>query len=91
MQNLYEYIRQFADVTPEEFGRMAELLETVHVGKKHILTQRGQVEKYLYIINKGLARKFFYKNKEEIVTQIAKENDLVCSSVSASQAAQRRS
>ena len=82
MQNLYEYIRKFADVTQEEFAQMANLLETVHCEKKHILTQKGHVEKYLYIINSGLARKFFYKNKEEVITQIAKEKDLVCSSVS---------
>jgi CRP-like cAMP-binding protein len=82
MQNLYEYIRQFADITQEEFDGMAQLLETVHCGKKHILTQKGQVEKYLYIISSGLVRKFFYKNKEEIITQIAKEKDMVCSSVS---------
>ncbi|MEO6314621.1 MAG: Crp/Fnr family transcriptional regulator [Chitinophagaceae bacterium] len=82
MQNLYEYIRQFADVTPAEFEQIATQLETVHCDKKHILTQKGQVEKYLYIISSGLVRKFFYKNKDEIITQIAKEKDLVCSSVS---------
>jgi len=82
MQHLYEYIRQFADVTQEEFAEMAKHLETVHCDKKHILTSKGQIEKYLYIINKGLVRKFFYKNKTEIITQIAKENDMVCSSVS---------
>ena len=82
MQNLYEYIKRFADVTPAEFQQIAQMLETVQCDKKHVLTQKGQVEKYLYVIRRGLARKFFYKNKEEVVTQIAKENDLVCSSVS---------
>jgi CRP-like cAMP-binding protein len=82
MQSLYEYITRFTNVSQQEFEQMAALLETVHCEKKHILTHKGQVEKYLYIINKGLVRKFFYKNKEEVITQIAKENDLVCSSVS---------
>ncbi|HMC87634.1 MAG TPA: Crp/Fnr family transcriptional regulator [Chitinophagaceae bacterium] len=82
MQSLYEYINRFTNVSPQEFEQISVLLETIHCEKKHILTHRGQVEKYLYIINKGLARKFFYKNKEEVITQIAKENDLLCSSVS---------
>ena len=82
MQSLYEYINQYTSVTQHEFEQITMLLETVQCEKKHILTHKGQVEKYLYIINKGLVRKFFYKNKDEIVTQIAKENDLVCSSVS---------
>lgn len=82
MQHLYEYIRRFADVTPDEFELIAKHLETVQCDRKHILTAKGQVEKNVYIISKGLARKFFYKNKTEIITQIAKEQDLVCSSVS---------
>lgn len=82
MQNLYAYIRQFADVSQDEFDQMAKHLETIQCDKKHILTSKGQIEKNVYIIHKGLVRKFFYKNKTEIITQIAKENDLVCSSVS---------
>ncbi|MEO5684783.1 MAG: Crp/Fnr family transcriptional regulator [Chitinophagaceae bacterium] len=82
MQSLYAYITQFTHVTEQEFEQMSSLLETVQCDKKQILTHKGQVEKHLYIINKGLIRKYFYKNKEEIVTQIAKERDLVCSSVS---------
>jgi CRP-like cAMP-binding protein len=82
MQRLYEYITRFTNVTQQEFEQMSALLETIHCDKKHVLTQKGQVEKYLYIINKGIVRKFFYKNKDEVITQIAKEDDLVCSSVS---------
>lgn len=82
MKNLYAYISRFATVSEQEFEQIAALLETVQCSKKHILTQKGQVEKYLYIIKKGLVRKFFYKNKEEMITQLAMENDLVCSSVS---------
>ena len=41
-----------------------------------------ETEKYLYFVIKGLARKFFYKGKEEVITQIAKEGELISSSVS---------
>jgi CRP-like cAMP-binding protein len=82
MQNLYGYIKQFANVTLEEFEKMASLIEVFQFDKKQIITPKGQVEKYLYIVNTGLIRKFFYKNKYEIITQIAREQDLVCSSVS---------
>ncbi|MEP7278586.1 MAG: Crp/Fnr family transcriptional regulator [Bacteroidota bacterium] len=82
MQSLYEYINRYANVTAQEFEQLSGLLQTIHCDKKHILTHKGQVEQNLYIIKKGLVRKFFYKNKEEVITQIAKENDLICSSVS---------
>jgi CRP-like cAMP-binding protein len=82
MKRLYEYIQQFAVVSQQEFEQMAALLEIKHCNKKQTLTQKGQVEKYIYVISSGLVRKFFYKKKYEMVTQIAKEGDLVSSSVS---------
>lgn len=82
MQSLYGYIKQFANITLEEFEKIASLVEIFQFDKKQVLTQKGQVEQYLYIIRTGLVRKFFYKNKYEIVTQLAREQDLVCSSVS---------
>jgi len=82
MQNLYDYISRFTTLTHQEFAQIATLLETIQCDKKHVLTQKGQVEKYLYVIRKGLIRKYFYKNKDQVVTQLAKENDMVCSSVS---------
>ncbi len=82
MQNLYKYLTQYTQITQQEFEQITMLLETFNCDKKHILTNKGEVEKYLYIIQKGLIRKFFYKNKEEVITQLAKEDDLICSSVS---------
>lgn len=82
MNRLYEYIQRFAVLTQQEFEQISGLLELKRYEKKVILTQRGQVENYLYMVNEGLVRKFFYKGKHEMITQIAKEGDMVCSSVS---------
>jgi CRP-like cAMP-binding protein len=40
------------------------------------------VENYLNFIVTGLARKYFVKGKAEVITQIARENDMISSSVS---------
>lgn len=82
MTNLYAYIQKFAILTEDEFEQLAGLLIEKRCDKKEIITQIGEIEDYLYIVDKGLVRKFFYKNKQEMITQIAKEGDLVCSSVS---------
>lgn len=82
MNRLYEYIQRFAVVTQQEFEQINALLELKRYEKKVALTQRGQVENYLYMVNEGLVRKYFYKGKHEMITQIAKEGDMVCSSVS---------
>jgi CRP-like cAMP-binding protein len=82
MKWLYEYIQRFAVITQQEFEQIAVLLEKKHFNKKEILLQKGEIEKHLYFIQKGLVRKFFYRKKYEMITQIAKEGDLVSSSVS---------
>jgi CRP-like cAMP-binding protein len=82
MNRLYEYIQRFAVVTEQEYEQLAMLLQEIHCEKKEVITQKGQVENNLYIVNEGLVRKFFYKERYEMITQIAREGDLVCSSVS---------
>lgn len=57
-------------------------LEVRHFGKNVILTEMGEVENYVSFITEGLVRKFFYRGREEVITQLAKEFELICSSVS---------
>lgn len=77
-----KYLSKYVEVAPEEFSIMEPLLELRNYDKKVKLIDIGEEEKYLNFIVKGLARKYFYKGREEIITQIAKEGDLISSSVS---------
>jgi CRP-like cAMP-binding protein len=79
---LQKYIDQFIDLPAEELGALVNSIEVRSVDKKVRLTDIDETEKYLYFVIKGLARKFFLKGKEEIITQIAKEGELISSSVS---------
>jgi len=79
---LQKYIDQFIDLPAEELEALISAIEVRSCDKKVRLTELGDSEKYLYFVIKGLARKFFYKGKEEVITQIAKEGELISSSVS---------
>ncbi len=79
---LQKYIGQFIDLPVEELEALINSIEVRSVDKKVRLTDVNETEKYLYFVIKGLARKFFVKGKEEIITQIAKEGELISSSVS---------
>ena len=79
---LQKYIDQFIDLPAEELEALINSIEVRSVDKKVRLTDINETEKYLYFVIKGLARKFFLKGKEEIITQIAKEGELISSSVS---------
>jgi len=73
-----QFVSRFVSLSPDEFTILAQRLETRHFDKRQLLIDEGEVETYLNFVVKGLARKFFYKNREEMVTQIAKEKDLIC-------------
>ena len=80
LDTLHKYVSRYIVFSDEEFAFLAQMLEVRNFDKKQRLIREGETEYYLNFIVKGLARKFFYKNKEEMVTQIAKETDLINSS-----------
>jgi CRP-like cAMP-binding protein len=79
---LKRYISGFMLLTNEEFALMANRLVVRNFEKKELLIKAGEVENYLNFTVKGLARKYFYKGRTEIITQIAKEGEFINSSAS---------
>jgi len=79
---LRQYISGFVSLTNEEFASLADMLVIRNFEKKELLIREGEVENYLNFLVKGLARKYFYKDKAEIITQIAREGELINSSAS---------
>lgn len=72
-----DYVSKFVALNEGEFAVLAQMLEIRDYDKKQQLVRQGEVEYYMNFVGKGLARKFFLKNKEEMITQIAKENDFI--------------
>ena len=79
---LKEYLDRFIELTDEEFELLTSIAEVRTFDKKIKLIEQGEQEQYFNFILKGLARKFFYKGDEEIITQLAREGELISSSVS---------
>jgi CRP-like cAMP-binding protein len=79
---LKDYLGKFIELTPEEFEQIRSIAEVRTYDKKVKLIDAGEKELYFNFILKGLARKYFYKGDEEIITQLAKEGELISSSVS---------
>ena len=77
-----KFIGNYAELSQQEFEQLESLVEIRNFDKKIKLIDIGEEELYLNYIVKGLARKYFQKGKEEIITQLAKEGDLISSSVS---------
>lgn len=82
VEHLYQYLYHHTSLSRERFDAIRPYLETRHFGKNVTLAEIGEVENYVNFVTEGLIRKFFYRGDEEVITQLAKESELVCSSVS---------
>ena len=79
---LYQYLRRFINLSQEELSFIQQYAELRHFDKKVRLINIGEQEMYANFVVKGVLKKFFYGSRhEEIITQIAKEGDLISSSV----------
>ncbi|MFI5133504.1 MAG: Crp/Fnr family transcriptional regulator [Chitinophagales bacterium] len=75
-----EYLRKFLDLSEEEFKEyLYPVIKVRRFPKKSIVTEAGKVENYFNFIVKGLARKYYKKNNEEINTQISLEGHIILS------------
>lgn len=79
---LQKYIGRFITLSPEEMAALSKVMEVRSYNKKVRLIEPGQTEEYLHFVTKGLLRKYFYKDSQEVITQLAREGELISSSVS---------
>ena len=82
LDSLKQYISGFVSLSNEEFALLANKLVIRNFDKRELLIKAGEVETYLNFVVKGLVRKYFYKGRTEIITQIAREGEVVNSSAS---------
>jgi CRP-like cAMP-binding protein len=82
LEMLRQYVSGYVALTKEEFAVVADRLVIRNFDKKQLLVKAGEVEEYLNFIVRGLARMYFYKNKTEVITNIAREGEIISSSSS---------
>jgi CRP-like cAMP-binding protein len=74
----YEYLKKFIPFSPEEYNRyLAPVIHIREFQKKELLTVAGEVEEYFNFITKGLIRKYYLREKEEVNTQISYEGHII--------------
>jgi len=67
---------------PSDDLLIEETTEVFQFDKKQMVTNIGDVEKYIYLVVKGLLRKYFIKGDEEVTTHIIAEGAALTSGVS---------
>ena len=82
LEMLRQYISGYVALTAEEFAVLAEKVVVRKFDKRQLMVRVGEVEEYLSFIVKGLARMYFLKGKTEMITNIAKEGEMIGASAS---------
>jgi CRP-like cAMP-binding protein len=82
LEMLRQFILGYVALTEEEFAVLADKLVLRQFDRRQLLVRVGEVEDYLSFVVTGLARMYFFKGKTEMITNIAKEGELISSSSS---------
>jgi len=82
LEMLRKYVSGYVALTKDEFAVVADRLVIRNFDKKQLLVKAGEVEEYLNFTVRGLTRMYFYKNKTEVITNIAREGEIISSSSS---------
>jgi CRP-like cAMP-binding protein len=75
-QQLYLYLRQFTNLTDEDFELLKKSSQLKNFRKKELLIKAGNTEQHLYFIAKGLVREYFVKDKQQVTTDIITEGTI---------------
>lgn len=82
LDDLYRYLCRFVTLTRAEFNILLTYVEIREFDKKVQVVKEGEVERYINIIARGLARKFLPVKKGEITVQLATEGHIIHSELS---------
>jgi CRP-like cAMP-binding protein len=75
-----DYLRKFVNITDEDYIKcILPIAKTRRFGKRELVTKAGEVENCFNFIVKGLVRKYYRKNDNEINTQISLEGHIILS------------
>ena len=72
-----EIARRYGNVSLEQLDQLTEIIVPIEVHKGVEILKQGEVCKYIYYVDKGLIRQFYFKNNKEVTEHIAYEGGIV--------------
>jgi len=72
-----ELARKYSTMTHDELDILEDVLVPMKFAKGQMIIREGEISKYLYYIDKGLVRQFYFKNGREVTEHMAVEGNIV--------------
>ncbi len=82
MDSYFSAVSQLSKLSPGTKQDIAGVLKRIEFPKGHILVRQNTICDYLYFIETGLTRTFYYKNDKDITDWISNENTFAVSILS---------
>jgi len=82
LEILRQYVSGYVALTDDEFNLLAGKIIIRNFDRRVQLLRVGETEQYMNFVVTGLVRMYFYKGRTELITNIAREGELVSSSAS---------
>lgn len=82
MEAFFAALSQFISLSPESKDVLATTLKKLELPKGHVLVKEDTVCNYLYFVESGLTRTYYFKDGKDITDWISAENSFACSIVS---------
>lgn len=82
LSSLREVLNKVHHLTDAEFSKLSSYLFYKPVKPKEWLINENETEEHLYFVNEGMFRKYFRKDKEEVITGFYKEGSFMSSIIS---------
>jgi CRP/FNR family transcriptional regulator, anaerobic regulatory protein len=79
MQDILEIKNMFASLSEQVRTEYEKLIEKKEVLKGSLLLEQGKVCRYIYFMESGFARGFYYQKGKDITSWFALENDIITS------------
>ena len=77
MNNFINYLHTIYKLSDETKSDLENCLVTFEFSKNHTLLKQGQVCNYLYFVDKGLLRLFYYRDGKDITDYFATEQNII--------------
>ena len=72
-----EIARRYCTLSPQGITTLAEILVPFKVAKGEKLLHEGEVCSYMYFVDKGMDRQFYYKNGRDVTEHFSYEGRIV--------------
>ncbi|MDO4160189.1 MAG: Crp/Fnr family transcriptional regulator [Prevotellaceae bacterium] len=72
-----ELARKYSTMTHDELDILEDVLVPMKFTKGSLILKEGEVSKYIYYIEKGLVRQFYFKKDKEVTEHLAVEGNII--------------